>query len=38
MFFYRRMSRIPLTARRTNEEVLQMAGVERELMNSIRKR
>ena len=38
MFFYRRMLRIPWTARRTNEEVLQMAGVEREMMNFIRKR
>ena len=37
LWFYRRMLRIPWTARRTNQEVLQMAGVTRELMTVIRK-
>ena len=38
MWFIRRILRVPWTARRTNEEVLQMAGVKRELMTQIRKR
>ena len=38
LWFIRRMLRVPWTARRTNEEVLQMAGVKRELMTQIRKR
>ena len=38
MWFYRRMLRIPWTARRTNQEVLRMAGVTRELMTVIRRR
>ena len=38
MWFLRRMLRVPWTARRTNEEVLQMAGVSRQLMFTIRKR
>ena len=38
MWFIRRMLRIPWTARRTNEEVLGMAGTERVLMTTIRRR
>ena len=38
VWFYRRMLRIPWTARRTNEEVLQRMGVGRELMTLIMKR
>ena len=38
MWFYRRMMRIPWTARMTNQEVLQRMGVTRELMTVIRKR
>ena len=38
MRFTRRMLRIPWTARRTNEEVLGMAGTERVLMTTIRRR
>ena len=38
MWFLRRMLRVPWTARRTNAEVLQMTGVSRELMKTIRKR
>ena len=38
MWFYRGMLRIPWTTRRTNKEVLQMAGVTRELMTVIRRR
>ena len=38
IWFYRRMLRIPWTARRTNQEVLQRVGVGRELMTVIMKR
>ena len=38
MWFYRRMLRVPWTARRTNHEVLQMAGVNREIMTLVRRR
>ena len=38
MWFYRRMLRVPWTARRTNQEILQRAGVSREVMTIIRKR
>ena len=38
LWFIRRMLRVPWTARRTNEEVLQMAGVKKELKTQIRKR
>ena len=38
MWFIRSMLRIPWTARRTNEEVLGMAGTERVLMTTIRRR
>jgi hypothetical protein len=38
MWFIRRMMRVPWTARKTNEEVLQMAGVGRELLTVIRRR
>ena len=38
MFFIRRMLRIPWRARRTNEEVLGMAGKERVLMTTIRRK
>ena len=38
MWFYRRMMRIPWTARMTNQEVLQRMGVTRELMTVVRKR
>ena len=38
MWFIRMMLRIPWTARRTNEEVLGMAGTERVLMTTIRRR
>ena len=38
MWLLRRMMRVPWTARRTNQEVLQMAGVTRTLMTTIRQR
>ena len=38
MWFYRRMMRIPWTARITNEEVLERVGVGRSLIGTIRKR
>ena len=38
MWFLRRMLRIPWTARRTNEDVLRIVGVQRELMTVIRRR
>ena len=38
MWFIRRMMRIPWTARRTNDEVLQMAGGCRELLTVLRRR
>ena len=38
MYFYRRMMRIPWTARVTNVEVLRRAGVERCLMKRVRRR
>ena len=38
MWFLRRMLRIPWTARMTNERVLELAGVRRELMAEVRKR
>ena len=37
-WFLRRMLRVPWTARRTNQEVLQMAGTSRQLMGTIRRR
>ena len=38
MWFLRRMLRVPWTARRSNIEILQMAGTKRMLMTTIRKR
>ena len=38
MWFIRRMMRVPWEARRTNQEVLQMAGTTRELMTTVRRR
>ena len=38
MWFYRRMLRIPWTARVTNQEVLERMGVAREMMTVIRRR
>ena len=38
MWFYRRMMRIPWTARKTNQEVLNLANTTRELLHKIRKR
>ena len=38
LWFIRRMVRVPWAARRTNEEVLQMAEIKRELMAHSRKR
>ena len=38
MWFLRRMLRIPWTARMTNERVMELAGVRRELMAEVRKR
>jgi hypothetical protein len=38
MWIIRRMMRVPWTLRKTNEEVLQMAGVGRELLTVIRRR
>ena len=38
MWFYRRMLRIPWTARKTNVEVLKESNVKRTLINNIRKR
>ena len=38
MWFIRRMMRIPWVARRTNQEVLQMAGMSKELMTTMRRR
>ena len=38
MWFLRRMWRVPWTARRTNQEVLQMANTSRTLLTTIRKR
>ena len=38
MCFYGRMLRIPWTATMTNQEVMQSAGVSRELMTVIRDR
>ena len=38
IWFYRRMLRIPWTARRTNQEVMQRAGVGRELTTVLMKR
>ena len=35
MWFVRRMMRVPWVARRTNEEVLRMAGVDRELLSTV---
>ena len=37
VWFYRRMLRVPWTARRTNLEILQRAGVRRELMTVIKR-
>ena len=38
MWLLRRMLRVPWTARRTNQHVLQMAGTSRRLMTTIRQR
>ena len=38
MWLLRRMMRVPWTARRTNQQVLQMAGTSRLLMTTIRQR
>ena len=38
MWFLRRMLRIPWTARMTNERVMELAGVRRELVAEVRKR
>ena len=38
MWFIRRMMRVPWVERRTNQEVLQMAGTTRELMIMVRRR
>ena len=38
MWFLRRMMRVPWTARRTNQAVLEMAGTSRRLLSKIRKR
>ena len=38
MWFLRRMWRVPWTARRTNQEVLEMANTSRSLLTIIRKR
>ena len=38
MWYLRRLMKIPWTYRRTNEEVLQLDGVQRSLMKTIRKR
>ena len=38
MWFIRRLMRVPWVARRTNQEVLLMAGTNRELMSIVRKR
>ena len=38
MWFLRRMQRIPWTARVTNVRVMEMAGVRRELLGTVRKR
>ena len=38
MWFYRRMLRVPWTARKTNKEILEEADAQRGLMNKIRKR
>lgn len=38
MWLWRRILKIPWTARRTNEDVLRQMGVERELMTTIRRR
>ncbi|GFR58649.1 retrovirus-related Pol polyprotein LINE-1 [Elysia marginata] len=38
MWFFRRMLRVPLTARKTNEEVLKETETTRSLMNRIRRR
>ena len=38
MWMWRRILKIPWTARRTNEEVLRQMGAERELMTTIRRR
>ena len=38
MWFIRRIMRIPWVARRTNQEVLQMAGTTRELMSIVKRR
>ena len=38
MWFTRRIMRIPWAERRTNQEVLQMAGTTRELMTIVKRR
>ena len=38
MYFIRRMLRVPWTARRTNVEVMEMAGTSRQLISTIRQR
>ena len=38
MWFYRRMLKVSWTERRTNEEILEMADVEREIISTIKKR
>ena len=38
MWFYRRMLKVSWTQKRTNEEVLQMAGADREMIINIRRR
>ena len=38
MWFIRRMLRMPWTARRANEEILEMASKERSMMTTIRRR
>ena len=38
MYFIRRMLRVPWTARRTNKEVMQVAGISRKLVVAIRQR
>ena len=38
MWFYRRMLKVSWTQKRTNDEVLQMAGADREMIINIRRR
>ena len=38
MWFLRRMLRVPCVARLTNERVMKMAGLRRELLEAVRKR